>query len=71
MQHPAYPLASTTYHWISYITSDIRIYVYPLYILTLSLDIYKEKNRKKSWLLATSYALIYLCNVNFIIGFSI
>lgn len=44
-------------------------YLLPLYILTLFYDIYTEENRKKSWVLAASYALIFICNIYFITGF--
>lgn len=40
----------------------------PLYILTLFYDIYTEENRKKSWVLSVSYALIFLSNVFLIKG---
>lgn len=40
----------------------------PLYILTLFYDIYTEENRKKSWVLSFSYALIFLSNVYLIKG---
>jgi diguanylate cyclase (GGDEF)-like protein len=40
----------------------------PLYILTLFYDIYTEENRKKTWVLSASYALIFLSNVYLIKG---
>ncbi|MCY9658294.1 ATP-binding protein [Paenibacillus chondroitinus] len=42
--------------------------ILPLYILTLLYDIYTEENRKKSWVLSASYALIFLGNVYLIKG---
>ncbi|NOV03345.1 ATP-binding protein [Paenibacillus planticolens] len=41
----------------------------PLYILTLFYDIYTEENRKKSYILAASYGVIFLSNVYLIKGF--
>lgn len=42
----------------------------PIYLLTLSRDIYKEENRKQSWMLSASYALMYFFNTCMITGLS-
>lgn len=69
MQHSAIPWLRLLFigflHYIGH--SNLCL---PLYILTLSFDIYKEESRKKTWLLAASYAIVYICNVYLIIGFS-
>ncbi|MZQ81758.1 diguanylate cyclase [Paenibacillus sp. 5J-6] len=60
--------------WLRLLTIGLIHYIghlnllLPLYILTLFYDIYTEENRKKSWVLAASYALIFLSNVYLIKG---
>jgi diguanylate cyclase (GGDEF)-like protein len=67
-QHAAFP-------WIRLIIIGFMHYFghlslcLPIYILTLFRDIYTEENRKKSWMLAASYALTFLFNVYIIKGF--
>ncbi|SDM93064.1 diguanylate cyclase (GGDEF) domain-containing protein [Paenibacillus sp. yr247] len=66
-QHAAFP-------WIRLILIGLIHYIgnssfcLPIYILTLFRDIYTEENRKKSWILVASYALIFLFNVYLVKG---
>jgi diguanylate cyclase (GGDEF)-like protein len=43
------------FHWVSQLNLCL-----PLYLLTLSRDIYVEDNKKRAWVLVASYALIYM-----------
>ncbi|MEW9697908.1 ATP-binding protein [Paenibacillus sp. SI8] len=49
------------FHWVSQLNLCL-----PLYLLTLSRDIYEKENEKKTWLLATSYALVYMATAYFV-----